>query len=105
MEITAGDISIEYNDDNGKRGASVSIVGRFDYQLYFPFFKFSKNAPEITGDISIDLSRTNYLDSSALGLLLLLKDVAHTRIRLLNPAPDIARTLATANFDKIFMIE
>jgi anti-anti-sigma factor len=49
----------------------------------------------------------NFLDSSALGMLLLLRDHAggeHARIRLVNCSSDVRKILTISNFSKLFHI-
>jgi anti-anti-sigma factor len=55
----------------------------------------------------LDLKETTYLDSSALGMLLLLRDHAggdDSDIRVVNPNSDVRKILAISNFDKLFDI-
>ncbi len=55
----------------------------------------------------VDLKDTTYLDSSALGMLLLLRDHAggdSAQIRLLNCNPDVRKILAISNFEQLFKI-
>lgn len=55
----------------------------------------------------VDLRDTKYLDSSALGMLLLLRDHAggeRSRIRLVNCKRDVITILTISNFSKLFQI-
>jgi anti-anti-sigma factor len=55
----------------------------------------------------IDLKEATYLDSSALGMLLLLRDHAggeDSCIRLVNSSSDVRKILAISNFHKLFDI-
>ncbi|MNO07328.1 STAS domain protein [compost metagenome] len=55
----------------------------------------------------MDLKGTTYLDSSALGMLLLLRDHAggeRAQIRLANCNPDVRKILAISNFEQLFQI-
>ena len=55
----------------------------------------------------VDLKGATYLDSSALGMLLLLRDHAggdHARISLVNCNPDVRKTLSISNFEQLFQI-
>jgi anti-anti-sigma factor len=49
----------------------------------------------------VDLERTTYLDSSALGMLLLLKDQSGD-VRIIKTSPDVRRVLEIANFHRLF---
>ncbi len=55
----------------------------------------------------VDLRKATYLDSSALGMLLLLRDHAggdSSDIRVVNSNSDVRKILAISNFDKLFDI-
>ncbi len=61
------------------------------------------------GDLSyvVDLRDTHYLDSSALGMLLLLRDHAggdRSQVRLINCSADVFKILAISNFSKLFQL-
>ncbi len=56
--------------ENGEK-VTISIIGKFDFQLYD---EFRSAYAETTGspvNFEVDLSDVEYLDSSALGMLLL----------------------------------
>ena len=77
--------------------------------MYESFTNYYQDLPRHGGQaITIDLSDTTYLDSTALGLLLLLREHVgdhYRHIVLRHPQPAVARVLSTANFDKLFVIE
>ena len=55
----------------------------------------------------VDLNGATYLDSSALGMLLLLRDHAGSDkadIRLINCNPDVRKVLSVSNFEQLFAI-
>ena len=55
----------------------------------------------------IDLARTDYIDSSALGMLLLLREAAggdHTKIKLINCNASVKNVFDVANFNLMFDI-
>ena len=56
---------------------------------------------------TVDLAGTDYLDSSALGMLLLLREHAGgegAAIQIINASPDVKKILDVANFGKLFDI-
>ena len=58
--------------------ATLSLSGRFDFTAHKEFRQYADRTVqnnEITG-VEVDLSGVEYLDSSALGMLLLLKEKA-----------------------------
>lgn len=91
--------------NNGEE-TTVSVAGRFDYRIYDSFKASYTAIPEESTCINIDLSATDYMDSSALGMLLMLREHVGraAKILLVNPTPDVRRVLSIANFDKLFSI-
>jgi len=88
---------------------TISINGRFDFNLYKDF-RDSYEASLNKGNIKfiIDLSQTEYMDSSALGMLLVLKERTggdNSSIALKNCNKEIKNILSISNFDKLFSIE
>jgi anti-anti-sigma factor len=89
--------------------AMVRVDGRFDFPLHREFRQLIKNAidnPRIT-EIRIDLGAVDYLDSSALGMLLLSRQNATTvrkTLTLYRPSEMARRVLEVANFEKLFVI-
>ena len=85
----------------------VKISGRFDFSLHQDFRKLSENQANNVKAISIDLSRTDYIDSSALGMLLILRDKVgdnKSAIKIVNAKLDVKKILEIANFDKLFTL-
>ena len=61
----------------------------------------------VSGQFCVDLAETNYLDSSALGMLLLLKKHAESvsaSVTIVNTGADIKEIMLIASFDKLFNI-
>ena len=90
--------------------ATINMSGRFDFNAQREF----KEAydPQLTNTtvtaVEINLSGVNYLDSSALGMLLMLRERATSAgktLKLCNPTPSVAQILEIANFSKLFTIE
>lgn len=88
------------------RQLTLFIEGRFDFAAHQDFRAAYEESPQ---DLSyvVDLLGTQYLDSSALGMLLLLRDHAggdKAVVRLINCTPDVRTILAISNFSKLFQI-
>ena len=90
--------------ENGEE-ATVSVEG-FDYRVYDSFKSTYSSLPENSKQINVDLSETDYMDSSALGMLLMLREHVGraVKIMLVHPRPEVMRVLTIANFDKLFSI-
>lgn len=88
--------------------AILNIQGRFDFNLHADFRRQSEEALACTQtrEIVVNLSRVNYLDSSALGMLLLLREKAAANARhevVLSGANGmVQQVLEVANFGRLF---
>ncbi|MFK9085070.1 STAS domain-containing protein [Pseudomonas neuropathica] len=89
---------------DGKK-LTISIKGRFDFAKHHEFRKSYEE--QNLSKVVVDLKEATYLDSSALGMLLLLRDHAggdDSDIRVVNSSSDVRKILAISNFDKLFDI-
>lgn len=85
---------------------TIRITGRFDFGTHLDF-RNSYERQNKAETVVVDLKGTTYLDSSALGMLLLLRDHVggdESNIRVVNTNSDVRKILAIANFDKLFDI-
>ncbi|MCZ4324101.1 STAS-domain containing protein PA14_20770 [Pseudomonas sp. 8BK] len=86
---------------------TILIQGRFDFGAHQEFRNAYERVNTTPQRYVVDLKDTTYLDSSALGMLLLLRDHAggdSAQIRLLNCNPDVRKILAISNFEQLFKI-
>ena len=84
---------------------TISVKGRFDFAKHQEFRESYEN--KALTAVVVDLKEATYLDSSALGMLLLLRDHAggeNSDIRVVNSSSDVRKILAISNFDKLFDI-
>jgi HptB-dependent secretion and biofilm anti anti-sigma factor len=87
----------------------IIMKGRFDFHIHKDFKAayirlFSEAAVQ---QIEIDMSKLEYLDSSALGMLMLLNERAklvNKSITLVNPSGVVNQVLEVANFNRLFDI-
>lgn len=90
--------------------ATINMSGRFDFNVQREF-KVAYDLPlnnAAVGAIEVNLSGVEYLDSSALGMLLMLRErsaAAGKSLKLCKPTPGVAQILEIANFAKLFTIE
>lgn len=87
----------------------IKLTGRFDFNTHREF----RGAYEpLVGDstirtVVVDLSGVDYLDSSALGMLLMLRDKlggANKEVALAGVRGNVKQVLDIANFSKLFPI-
>ncbi len=92
--------------DGGKK-VTISVSGKFDFQLYDEFRTSYDETNGAGVHYVVDLSSTEYLDSSALGMLLLLREHAGgdgSKVDIINTSTDVKKILDVANFGKLFKI-
>ncbi|MGQ7958646.1 STAS domain-containing protein [Pseudomonas sp. SP16.1] len=86
---------------------TIAIRGRFDFASHQEFRDAYERVNITPKRYVVDLQDTSYLDSSALGMLLLLRDHAGgdaAQIRLRNCSSDVRKILAISNFEQLFQI-
>ena len=85
----------------------IKIEGRFDFSTHQAFRDaYEHGGKDISGYV-VDLSEATYLDSSALGMLLLLRDYAggdNARVAIENCNNDVRKILTISNFEQLFTI-
>lgn len=86
---------------------TINISGRFDFNLYKEFRgAYEKGIGRGTSFI-LDFKNTDYIDSSALGMLLVLREQIGgdaSKVKIINCNGDIKKILSISNFDKLFSI-
>ncbi|MBF0474873.1 MAG: STAS domain-containing protein [Deltaproteobacteria bacterium] len=83
----------------------ISLTGRFDITAHGDFIQTYKDKLGLVSKIVVDLAAVDYIDSSALGMLLILREKAggeKADISLLNCSPDVRRSIEHVHFDKMF---
>lgn len=98
-------IALAKKDDN----ITLTLNGRFDFSSHREFRHASDEALLTPGikAIGVDFKSVDYLDSSALGMLLLLRERAHNaniQVTLLNCTGIVQQVLDVANFQRLFTI-
>ncbi len=87
--------------------ARIKLVGRFDFNSHREFraaYESLMDNAEVR-TLVVDLSGVDYLDSSALGMLLMVRDKASSAnkaILLANAQSGVKQVLDIANFSKLF---
>ncbi|MFT5451738.1 MAG: anti-anti-sigma factor [Enterobacterales bacterium] len=85
----------------------IKIKGRFDFSVHQDFKNAYENPDNKSNNFEVDMSGTSYLDSSALGMLLLLRDYAGgdtATISITNSSVEINKILTISNFGQLFNI-
>ncbi|HEC28741.1 MAG TPA: anti-sigma factor antagonist [Gammaproteobacteria bacterium] len=99
-------MGIQVSKSEDSNLVTISVNGRFDFSLHKAFREAYKNEPATTPFV-VNMSGADYMDSSALGMLLMLREhldsnVASVRIEGCQPA--IRQILEISKFEKLFEI-
>jgi len=87
---------------------TITIQGRFDFGSHREFRDAYESHGSEIKNYTIDMSDTAYLDSSALGMLLLLRDFAggvDASISIIHCNGEVRKIFAISNFEQLFNIE
>ena len=85
----------------------ISVEGKFDFSLHKQFRDAYASHQATDAEFTIDLSQTTYMDSSALGMILLLKDFAENhkgKVKIFKPNLSIKKILEIAQFHRLMDI-
>lgn len=100
-------MSINARLDEASKHLTIAIEGRFDFSAHKEFRESYENLNELPEHYSVDMEEANYIDSSALGMLLLLRDHAggdQADVEIVNCSADVKKILTISNFDQLFVI-
>lgn len=100
-------MSVETREQDGGRTLVIAIQGNFDFNIHREFREAYRDRTGVASFV-VDLARTEYIDSAALGMLLLLREFAHANgaeVVIQNTADGVRRILEIANFQQLFAID
>ena len=92
--------------ENGEK-VTIAVSGKFNYTAFTEFKATFADSTEPVSTYDVDLSGVTHMDSSALGMLIILKEHArdqHATVRIVNPSNPAKRSLSVSLFDKLFEI-
>jgi anti-anti-sigma factor len=87
---------------------TIDICGRFDFSMHQEFRRVYEQDPGGTTQYIINLRQAEYMDSSALGMLLLLREHAggdQANIQIVHCQPEVKKILTIANFQHLFYLD
>lgn len=87
---------------------TIKVEGRFDFGAHQDFREAYERGDLTPQRFVVDLHDADYIDSSALGMLLLLRDYAGgdaADIRIVRCNPDVRKVLNISNFEQLFSIK
>lgn len=88
---------------------TIAVDGRFDASSLDDFRScYEVAASQAPAAYVVDLKKAEYLDSSALGMLLVLRDYAggeSASITITHCSPEVKKIFAISSFEKLFTIQ
>ncbi len=100
-------MGIRCERESGGKRLSIRVQGRFDFAQQRVFRETYRDVQDQGVEYVVDLSGASYIDSAALGMLLLLREHAEEhggRVQIQNCNPDVRRVLEIANFQRLFLM-
>ena len=100
---------MNFSAHTNSNSGQVMLVGRLTFECHQAFRDATEPLLNAVGQsrLQLDLSGVTYMDSSALGMLLVLREKAETRnmtIALVKPSPCVIAILKVVQFGKLFQI-
>jgi anti-anti-sigma factor len=96
-------MSISTSEDGSK--VTIRVSGRFDFSTHQEFVKAYKSFEKNSKAFLVDLGGAEYMDSSAMGMLLQLREYSsNNQVDLVNANQGIKEILRIANFDRLFKV-
>lgn len=87
---------------------TLQLGERFDFSIHREFHDACLGIGPAARSYVVDIGEVTSMDSSALGMLLLLREHAgadRAEIRIVNAGTELRSTLRVAGFDKLFMLQ
>lgn len=100
-------MAIKSSTTNDGREVTIEVSGSFDFSQHQAFRLICEKAGTEVQRFIIDLGAAEYIDSSALGMLLVLRDRVggnRDKVRLTRVRPEVKKIFEIANFDQLFTI-
>jgi len=101
-------MAVDTQLDTATETLTIKISGRFDFGIHQDFRKATEQISTTVTNILVDMGKVDYLDSSALGMLLVLRDKVNGKksaVRISKAKPEVKKILEIANFDKLFTLD
>ncbi len=99
-------MAITVNESDDGNTVTIKLPNEFDFRAHKEFRDTHKNTKASTKYI-LDFSQTEHMDSSALGMLLLMREELgndNARVKLVNCRDNIKSLLEMANFQQLFEV-
>lgn len=102
-------MGIKTSESADGSAVTLFVEGRFDFSLHKDFSDGYRKYPKGEKKFIVDLAQVQYMDSSAMGMLLQLREHSlkgeKDSVVLSNPSSGVADILRIANFEKLFAVK
>ena len=101
-------MSISVVPDANSKTTQIVVSNQFDFSLHQTFRDAYRTVSTPGAVFIVDLARATYMDSSALGMILLLKEHADKlsgKVIISSPNESVLKILKIANFDQFVTIQ
>ncbi len=99
-------MNITKKKSNNDNEVTFCLPEKFNFQIHTEFRELYETERE-SKTLILDMHKTQYMDSSALGMMLQLKEFADSNkssVRVKNASSNVLQILRIAHFDKLFVI-
>tara|TARA_B100000405_G_C16642025_1_gene395264 strand:- start:385 stop:726 length:342 start_codon:yes stop_codon:yes gene_type:complete len=100
-------MTVTTTDEGGASQVVINVRGRFDFSKHREFREIQADLRGTEAEVVVDFADAQYMDSSALGMLLMLRESVggeNAEVTLRNCDGEIQKILAIANFQKLFTV-
>jgi HptB-dependent secretion and biofilm anti anti-sigma factor len=100
-------MNINKQKSNNDKSVTLCLPEKFNFQIHAEFRELYETEKE-SKMLVLDMNKTQYMDSSALGMMLQLKEFADSNkstVRVKNASNNLLQIFHIVNFDKLFAIE
>ncbi len=101
-------MSVTSQKSSDGKTITIKTDNKFDYSSHSEFRACYSDTNGNATNYIIDMRNTDYMDSSALGMLLLLREHVHddsSKVSIANCNQEISNILEISNFNKLFSIK
>jgi len=99
-------MTIHASSSAGGDALTIRVTGNLDFKTHAEFRRAYESVTTRPRSVVIDLAEVDYMDSAALGMLLLLRQHfgEGAAFTVANAKPAVVRILHVANFQKLFKV-
>jgi anti-anti-sigma factor len=100
-------MSVQHNLSKDGDELTIRVNGRFDFSAHGDFRAAYQSVTPLPRKLVVDLSQADYMDSAALGMLLVLRERSggpESNIHIVGANPFIRQLLSVSRFETLFKV-